>query len=476
MQNSQIQQYNISSIIGQGGMAKVYLAEHNLLQTQSAIKLLREEFLSNRQIRRRFIAEARSMARMSHPNIIKVTDLIDDNDTVAFVMEYVDGETLKEFIERKGKLSDEEIKSIFSQILDAVGYVHEQNLVHRDIKPSNLMIDVNGKVKLMDFGISKNTDSNSAEYTETLMQMGTPMYMSPEQITDTKNVTAQSDIYSLGVVLWQMVTGSKPYDTTTLSTFQMQKKIVEEALPKTNTIWDNVIDCATRKEPNTRFQNCLELGKLFNQKWSKPKPNIEVDLEYDKTLFEQSQSDATVNIDSKTNATHDYQQLDNSQENKEKRQELDRKSKFREFCNALSQSPVVFIGKNIPRGKLLNFTRKFRGDFFNDSVSYILLYDDTFWGIGDNGILLVKKSEKFYLMISVLFGGRILFCFEDDGVNNVITGCNFSNNNGLDILYKKIEGRQSSFSTGFKNAVGRSLQKLINSFEDEGGIDFSKEL
>jgi uncharacterized protein (TIGR02145 family) len=260
-----IKDYSIKKELGQGGMATVYLAEHNLLGIKTAFKLLNKEFVGNQNIHKRFLAEARSMARMSHPNIVKVTDLIDDGSTVAFVMEYVEGESLKEYIDRKGKLSDEEINMLFSQMLKAVGYVHEQNLVHRDIKPSNFMVDPNGEVKLMDFGIAKNTDANSAEYTQTGfgMQMGTPMYMSPEQITETKSVTSQSDIYSLGVVLWQMVTGDKPYDTKTLSSFQLQVKIVQETLPQTNTTWDVIIEKATFKEIDKRFNSCLNFLNSF---------------------------------------------------------------------------------------------------------------------------------------------------------------------------------------------------------------------
>ena len=254
----QIQNYKILSLLGQGGMAKVYLAHDSKFDTNVAIKLLNKEFIYNENIRKRFLAEAKSMFRMSHPNIVKVTDLIDDGDSVAFVMELIDGETLKDFFDRKRKLSDDEIKSIFLQMLDAVGYVHEQKLVHRDIKPSNFMVSPKGILKLMDFGIAKNTDANSAEYTQTGtgVQMGTPMYMSPEQITETKSVTPQSDIYSLGVVLWQMVTGQKPYDTKTLSTFQLQMKIVQEELPVTNTPWDLLINGACKKDTNFRFSTC----------------------------------------------------------------------------------------------------------------------------------------------------------------------------------------------------------------------------
>jgi serine/threonine protein kinase len=287
MINKIIKDYSIKNELGQGGMATVYLAEHNLLGNKSAFKLLNKEYVHNENIRKRFLAEARSMARMSHTNIIKVTDLIDDGETVAFIMEYVEGETLKEYIERKVKLTDEEIQSLFSQMLDALGYVHEQNLVHRDIKPSNFMIDPKGKVKLMDFGIAKTTDTASAEYTQTGtgVQMGTPMYMSPEQITETKSVTPQSDIYSLGVVLWQMVTGEKPYDMKTLSTFHLQNKIVNEALPETNTRFDQIIKIATNKEIDTRFQNTSK----FKDALVKEEKTIEVPFNDEKTIVESAE-------------------------------------------------------------------------------------------------------------------------------------------------------------------------------------------
>jgi serine/threonine protein kinase len=260
-----ISNYNIINTVGEGGMATVFLAHDNKFDTEVAIKLLRKEFVLNENIRKRFIAEARNMFKMSHPNIIKVTDLIEEVDTVAFVMEYVEGETLKEYIDRKGKLSDQEIKSLFSQMLDALGYVHEQNLVHRDIKPSNFMVNQEGKVKLMDFGIAKNTDSSSAEYTQTGtgVQMGTPMYMSPEQVKSTKDVTIASDIYSLGVVLWQMVTSKKPYQGDTMSTFEIQLKIVQNPLDLTNSAWDALIQKATQKEEKNRYESCFALLKAI---------------------------------------------------------------------------------------------------------------------------------------------------------------------------------------------------------------------
>jgi len=160
-------------------------------------------------------------------------------------------------------------------------------LVHRDIKPSNFMIAPNGSVKLLDFGIAKNTDPNSVEYTQTLpgAQMGTPMYMSPEQITETKNVTPQSDIYSLGVVLWQLVTAEKPYDMKTLTTFHLQNKIVNEALPETNTSFDQIIKTATNKEIDKRFQNT---SKFKNALIGEEK-TIDAPIDNEKTIIESTE-------------------------------------------------------------------------------------------------------------------------------------------------------------------------------------------
>jgi serine/threonine-protein kinase len=280
MINTIIKDYHIHSELGRGGMAIVYLAHDNKFDTNVAVKVLNKEFVNNENIRKRFLAEARNMFKMSHPNIIKVTYLIEEGDNVAMVMEYIEGQTLKEYLDRKGKLSDTEIKNLFSQMLDAVGYVHEQNLIHRDIKPSNFMLDKKGKIKLMDFGIAKNMDATSSDYTNTgtTQNLGTPMYMSPEQIKSTKDVTLQSDIYSLGVVLWQMVTGKKPYDIKTLSTFELQTKIVNEALLPSNTVFDALISLATQKELTNRIKTCEEF-KIKLEKINNNLKNIPVSIE-----------------------------------------------------------------------------------------------------------------------------------------------------------------------------------------------------
>jgi uncharacterized protein (TIGR02145 family) len=282
----QIPNYEIKRVLGEGGMAVVYLANNIKFGTNVALKLLKKEFIHNSNIRARFIAEARNMFRMSHPHIIKVTDLIDEGDTVAFVMEYIEGETLKEYLDRKGKLNEEEIGGLLEQMLSALEYAHEQGLVHRDIKPSNFMVSPQGKLKLMDFGIAKQTNAASAEYTNTgtNQRMGTAMYMSPEQIHETRSVTSRSDIYSLGVVLWQMVTGMKPYATETLSAFELQTKIVNEPLPLTGTNWDSLIQKATKKDSQHRYSDISS----FRSAWQKGQNNFNERRDSgDKTIIEQ---------------------------------------------------------------------------------------------------------------------------------------------------------------------------------------------
>ena len=266
MIGNQIQNYKIISLLGEGGMANVYLAEHLTLKGKVAIKLLKDEFVANKNIRKRFLAEARILHQLAHVNIIKVTDLIDAGDIVAFVMEYIEGESLSEFIIKKGKLSDTDIEYIFPQMLSAVAYIHDKGLIHRDIKPSNFMMTKDGNIKLLDFGIAKNTNEGQNEYTQTgtTHQMGTPLYMSPEQVQSTKEVTSQSDIYSLGVVLWQMVMNKKPYNAENLSLVEIQIQIFQEPLALTKTIWDPFIQKATKKKLEDRYLNAKLFLKSFN--------------------------------------------------------------------------------------------------------------------------------------------------------------------------------------------------------------------
>ena len=254
MLNQQIHNYKIISLLGEGGMANVYLAQHQSLGNNVAIKLLKDEFVQHPNIRKRFLAEARNLAMMHHPNVIKVTDLIDAGDIVAFVMEHVAGDSLEEYISKNAPLANDVIKNLFHQMIDAIEYVHSQGLIHRDIKPSNFMVTQEGSIKLLDFGIAKNLNDGAVDYTKTSMaqQMGTPMYMSPEQVRNTAEITEKSDIYSLGVVLWQMVMNKKPYNSEVLTLPEIQVAIMKDSLPLTHTGWDKIIQQATEKDPAKR--------------------------------------------------------------------------------------------------------------------------------------------------------------------------------------------------------------------------------
>jgi uncharacterized protein (TIGR02145 family) len=255
-----VQNYQIESLIGEGGMGLVYFGRHLQLAEPIAIKVLKREYARDKHIRKRFISEARTLFRLSHPKVIKVTDLVEEGDFIAFIMEYLDGKSLTQYLSSKTKIADKDIEFILLQILEGLKYIHSNGLVHRDIKPSNILINSNGGVKILDFGISKVMDPLYAEYTQTNthQQLGTPMYMSPEQVLETKSVTSSSDIYSLGVVLWQMVTGRRPYSHTVLSDFQIKSKIVHEVLPMTGTKWDSYIMKATAKKTSQRFQHAWE--------------------------------------------------------------------------------------------------------------------------------------------------------------------------------------------------------------------------
>jgi len=245
--------YTVISELGQGGMATVYLAKHNILGHQVAIKVLDKQFAYNENIKARFVEEAKKLVRLDHPNVVKVTDFISENEIVAIVMEYIQGESFRELLNAK-RLNDTEIENYLNQMVVALNYIHKEGIVHRDIKPSNFIIATNGILKLVDFGISKSIDASSVDFTSTStnLSMGTLLYMSPEQIKSTKDVTYLSDIYSLGVVLWEMVMGKVPYNSNELSAFEIQVKIVQESLPKSNTKWDEFIQIATSKEESQR--------------------------------------------------------------------------------------------------------------------------------------------------------------------------------------------------------------------------------
>jgi serine/threonine protein kinase len=254
-----ISKYKIHRLIGEGGMATVYEAEHEVLGLKVAIKVLKPELSSNDQIRNRFKNEAKMMASLDHPNILKVIDFDEQVNQLSFIMELLDGEDLNQKIKKNGPLSDNQIEDIFSQSLSAFQHAHDKGVVHRDIKPSNIFITKSGQVKILDFGISKLI-STGKDLTMTGTQMGTPVYMSPEQVKADKTIDHRSDIYSLGVTMYAAVQGKSPYNSEVESQFEIYNKIVFESLPLLgkHSRFNALITKACAKDREKRFQSCTE--------------------------------------------------------------------------------------------------------------------------------------------------------------------------------------------------------------------------
>ncbi len=267
-----INNYCIERKLGEGGMSEVFFARHNRIDRTVAIKVLHQNLFSNEQVRNRFKNEANALIKLEHPNILKIYDYIEQENLACLIVEYIDGISLDTFINKfSGPLPELKAIGLFNKILDAVHYAHENNILHRDIKPGNIMIGKDGRsVKVMDFGIAKFTDTTSPKVTHLNSQLGTPYYMSPEQIKGLP-YTSQSDIYSLGVTLFEMATGKCPYiGISTL--FELQTKIVNDPLPPTSLYYPDVsatlqeaIKIATNKDAQHRFGSCHEF-KDFLQK------------------------------------------------------------------------------------------------------------------------------------------------------------------------------------------------------------------
>lgn len=281
---NKIGKYRITKMIGEGGMATVYEAVHEILGTSAAIKILNPELSYNQKVRDRFLQEAKILATLDHPNITKVLDYDDSVNQLSIVMELLQGEDLSKKIKRLGTPSEDIIIHIFKQAMVGLQYAHSKGIVHRDIKPSNLFITSEKKVKILDFGISKLYDKGP-ELTQTGTQLGTPVYMSPEQVRTERSIDHRSDIYSLGVSLFFAVEGKPPYNLSTTSQFDILNKIVHEPLPVIQKGYRflPVITKACAKNKEERYQQCNEFRiDLENLKIDYIQPEIVID---DKTII-----------------------------------------------------------------------------------------------------------------------------------------------------------------------------------------------
>lgn len=262
--------YEIIAKVGAGGMSDVYKAKDHILGRFVAIKVLKQEYSEDRNFVTKFRIEAQSAAGLEHPNIVNIYDVGNADDLYFIVMEYVEGITLKTYIEKKGQLSFKEAESIAIQVARGIEAAHNKNIIHRDIKPQNIIISTEGKVKVTDFGIAKAASTNTISSDV----MGSVHYVSPEQARN-GFVDARSDIYSLGIVMYEMITGRVPFDgdtTVSVAIQHLQEEMTAPSVyaPNVPISCEKIILKCTQKNQDRRYQNIADLLTDLRKSISNP--------------------------------------------------------------------------------------------------------------------------------------------------------------------------------------------------------------
>ena len=270
--------YEIIRSIGEGGMANVYLAQDTILDRKVAVKILRGDLAEDEKFVRRFQREAISASSLNDPNIVEVYDVGEDDGKYFIVMEYVQGFTLKQLIKKRGSLTLPEVVDIMLQLTSAVAHAHESYIIHRDIKPQNVIILEDGRVKIMDFGIA--VALNAGEFTQTNSVMGTVYYIPPEQANGGA-ATIKSDIYSLGILMYELVTGHVPFkgdNPVEVAIKHMNEPIpsICEYDPEMPQSIENIILRASAKNPRNRYESAWEMHEdletaLDKERFNEPK-------------------------------------------------------------------------------------------------------------------------------------------------------------------------------------------------------------
>jgi serine/threonine protein kinase/thioredoxin-like negative regulator of GroEL len=267
MQGTVIGNWTIGRMIGEGGMGQVYLASHNRFGTQAAVKVLYHALANDPKFRERFYHEAQSQSSLSHSNIAKVLDYVEQNGQYFLVVEYLEGGTISEAIARAGGPIDiHQALQWTKQALLALDYAHQRRIIHRDLKPSNIMLDRDSHAHVMDFGIA--LVMGGRRMTSTGVAIGTAEYMSPEQISRPKDLDHRTDVYSMGIVLYEMLTGRVPFERDT--EFAVKSAQVSDPPPPPRTVnpqipepLERIVMRALAKDPNYRYSGCGEFARTI---------------------------------------------------------------------------------------------------------------------------------------------------------------------------------------------------------------------
>lgn len=258
--------YNLLKPLGSGGMAVVFKAVDTMLERTVAVKILREDFSSDNDFRDRFKQEAKAAANLSHPNIVTVHDFGVDNDQVFIVIEYIDGTDLKSLIRKKGHFSVEDTIGLMAQACAGIGYAHRAGLVHCDIKPHNMLVSNDFRLKVTDFGIARALATIHPDEKSDIV-WGSPHYFSPEQAAGGPPSPA-SDVYSLGIILYEMLTGQLPFKATESTELAKMHRMEEPIPPRRLNLeipeaLEEIILKVLSKEPAARYRTADQLGRVL---------------------------------------------------------------------------------------------------------------------------------------------------------------------------------------------------------------------
>ena len=344
--------YQIIKSIGEGGMVNVYLAYDTILDRNVAVKVLRGDLATDEKFVRRFQREALSASSLSNPNIVEVYDVGEDNGEYYIVMEYVEGKHLKNLLKKRGKLTVPEVVDIVLQITSGLSVAHDSYIIHRDIKPQNILILDNGLVKITDFGIA--VAMNATQLTQTNSVMGSVHYLPPEQASG-KGATLQSDIYSIGILMYELLTGKLPFKgdnavEIALKHLKEPMPSIRDEMPEIPQSVENIILKATAKNPKNRYADAREMHEDLKTCLDESRKNeLKITFKYPEHDYDDTKLLKTIKVNEKKEKKKDI----NTTESKEGEEMKQKKSKKNDN---VSQNKIIIILASIFVGLVVIIT------------------------------------------------------------------------------------------------------------------------